>query len=83
MAISIVYPDRPSGYSQDQLAKAFDRLRASRDWNGSIRAEILATEERVVRAALLWFGSTVPLFTAVPGSPGRLIVTASRCRPRS
>jgi hypothetical protein len=77
MVTSIVYPDRPSGYSQDQLAKAFDRVRVSRDWKGPIRAEIPATEERVVQAALLWLGSTVPTFTAVPGSPNRLVVTAS------
>jgi len=76
MTTSIVYPDRPSGYSQNELVKAFGRVRVSRDWKGPIRAEILAAEEQVVRAALLWFGSIVATFTAVPGRPDRLVVTA-------
>jgi hypothetical protein len=80
MTTSIVYPDRPSGYSQNDLAKAFDRVRVSRDWKGPIRAEILATEQGVVQAALLWFGSTMPTFTAVPDRPDRLVVTTSGSR---
>lgn len=77
MVTSIVYPDRPGGYSQDQLAKAFAHLRVSRDWKGPILAEIPATEMEVVRAALLWFASARSTFSPVPNRPDRLLVTTS------
>jgi hypothetical protein len=69
-------PERLTGYRQEQLATAFDRVCDPRDWKGPIRAEIPEEDRVVVERAVYWFTDTVPMFTALPGASGRLEVRA-------
>ena len=76
MPASIVYRDRPTGFSHEQMARAFDRVRDPRDWRASINAEIPSEDRLVVQAAVIWFTATVPMFMPIPGQADRLLVTA-------
>lgn len=69
-------PERLTGYRQEQLAAAFDRVCDPRDWKAPIEAEILEQDRIVVEQAVHWFTDTVPMFTALPGASGRLEVRA-------
>jgi len=68
-------PQHATGYRQEQLAAAFDRIRDARDWKAPIRAVIPAAERPVVEQAVRWFTETTPVFVAVPGAD-QLEVTA-------
>lgn len=77
MTASIAYdPKRLTGYELDALAGAFDRVRNPRDWKAPIETVISASERPLVEAAVLWFTDTVPVFSAIAGSPDRLAVSA-------
>jgi hypothetical protein len=77
MTASIAYdPRRLTGYELDELAGAFDRVRSPRDWKAPIDAMITVAERSVVEKAVLWFTDTVPVFSAIAGSPDRLAVRA-------
>ena len=69
-------PERVTGFTQDQLARAFDRVRNPRDWKGPIRAVIPAADRQAVQKAVIWFTATVPKFSSVPGKADWLAVTA-------
>lgn len=69
-------PERLTGYRQEELAAAFDRVRDPRDWKAPIQAEIPEEDRLVVEQAVHWFTATVPMFTALPGPSGRLEVRA-------
>ena len=69
MTASAAYnPEHATGYRQEKLAAAFDRVRNPRDWKAPIRAMIPAAERPVVEQAVLWFTETVPEFVPVPGA---------------
>lgn len=69
-------PQLQTGYRQEQLAAAFDRVRNPRDWQAPIRALIPVEEQPVVEQAVQWFTNTVPVFVPAPGREGRLLVQA-------
>lgn len=69
-------PEQETGYRQEQLAEAFDRVRDARDWQAPIRALIPADEKPVVEQAVRWFTDTVPVFLPAPGREDRLLVRA-------
>lgn len=71
-----VDPERTTGFRQDQLAAAFDRVRDPRDWQGPIEAEIPVGERLVVEKAVEWFTDTSPIFLVLPEASGRLMVRA-------
>lgn len=73
-------PERVTGYRQEELAAAFDRVRNPRDWKAPIHAVIPATERRLVERAVLWFTDTVPEFVAAPGEMDQLLVRAQGYR---
>jgi hypothetical protein len=77
MTQSLAYdPERLTGYRQEELAAAFDRVCDPRDWQAQVHAEIPAEDRRLVERAIHWFTDTVPMFTALPGASGRLEVRA-------
>lgn len=77
MTASIAYdPRRLTGFELDELAGAFDRVRNPRDWKAPIDTVIPASERSLVEKAILWFTDTVPVFSAIAGSPDRLAVCA-------
>ena len=77
MTASAAYdPKSITGFRQDELAAAFDRVRDARDWKAPIRAVIPADERPLVEQAVLWFTETRPVFESVPGQTGRLVVMA-------
>jgi hypothetical protein len=81
MTASIAYdPKRLTGYQLEQLAAAFDRVRDPRDWKAPIEAVIAAAERPLVEQAVLWFTDTVPVFSAIAGTPDRLAVRAKGYR---
>jgi hypothetical protein len=63
-----------TGYTYQQLARAFDRVRDPRDWRRPVRAEIPAEMEEVVARAVVWFTATAPAFAAT--ERGQLLATA-------
>lgn len=69
-------PERLTGYRQEQLAAAFDRVRDPRDWKEPIKAVIPEADRTLIEQAVHWFTDTVPMFTALPGASGRLEVKA-------
>jgi hypothetical protein len=69
-------PERLTGFRQEQLASVFDRVRDPYDWKAPIAAEIAAADRVAVERAVHWFTDTVPVFLAVPGESGRLVVMA-------
>jgi hypothetical protein len=69
-------PERLTGYRQEQLAAAFDRVRDPRDWKAPIEAVIPEGDRVLVEHAVHWFTDTIPMFTALPGASGRLEVRA-------
>ncbi len=69
-----------TGYRFDQLAAAFDRVMACRDWKGPIRAVIPAGDRPVVEQAVLWFTRTIPEFVANSDGADFLLVTAAGYR---
>lgn len=71
---------RQTGYRQEQLAAAFDRVRDPRDWQAPIRASIPADQRPVVDQAVRWFTDTAPVFRPVPGQEGTLLVRAGGYR---
>lgn len=76
MTASLAYdPVRMTGYRQDQLAAAFDRVRNERDWHGPISAVIRQEDRMLVEWAVYWFTGTTPTFMAT-GQPGQLAVSA-------
>jgi hypothetical protein len=76
MTASMAYsPEHATGYRQEQLAAAFDRIRNARDWKAPIRAVIPAAERPVVEQAVRWFTETAPVFAPIQGGD-RLEVTA-------
>jgi hypothetical protein len=71
-----VDPELLTGYRQDQLAAAFDRVRDPQDWQAPIEAEIHEGERLVVEKAVEWFTDTSPMFLVLPEASGRLMVRA-------
>ena len=69
-------PEQRTGFTQERLARAFDRVRNPRDWKGPIRAIIPADDRRAVQEAVMWFTGTLPVFRRVPGETAWLAVTA-------
>ncbi len=69
-----------TGYQFDQLAAAFDRVMACRDWKGPIRAVIPAGDRKLVEQAVLWFTRTAPEFVAESDGSDFLLVTAAGYR---
>jgi hypothetical protein len=69
-----------TGYRFDQLAAAFDRVMACRDWKGPIRAVIPAGDRQIVEQAVLWFTRTVPEFVAERDGALFLLITAAGYR---
>lgn len=69
-------PQRLTGFRQDQLAAAFDRVRDPRDWKAPIRAVIKREQQTVVAEAVRWFTDTDPVFIPAPDASGRLLVSA-------
>lgn len=69
-------PERLTGFRQDQLAAAFDRVRDPRDWKAPIRAVIKPEQQAVVAQAVRWFTDTDPEFLSAPDATGRLLVIA-------
>ena len=69
-----------SEFPMHHLARAFDRVRGSRDWKAPIRAEISAVDRPVVEQAVRRFTATLPVFDPVPGNPERLTVSAAGYR---
>ncbi len=68
--------ERMTGFRQEELAAAFDRVRDPRDWQGPIEAEIPEGDRRLVEKAVEWFTDTSPMFLALPEASGRLKVRA-------
>lgn len=66
---------RPSGFSHEQLAQAFDRVRDPRDWRGPVRAEIPIEMQAVVAEAVICFTATDPVFEPAD-RPELLLATA-------
>jgi len=65
-----------TGFTQQRLAEAFDRVRDPRDWMAPISAEVDASDQVLIEQAVLWFTDSVPTFGPVPGIPHRLAVSA-------
>jgi hypothetical protein len=63
-----------TGYTYQQLARAFDRVRDPRDWRRPVRAEIPAEMEELVARAVVWFTATAPAFAVT--ERGQLLATA-------
>ncbi|MFN0181639.1 MAG: hypothetical protein ACKVZ0_22755 [Gemmatimonadales bacterium] len=63
-----------TGYTYQQLARAFDRVRDPRDWRRPVRAEIPVEMEELVARAVVWFTATTPAFAAT--ERGQLLATA-------
>lgn len=77
MSASIAHsPERVTGFRQEQLAAAFDRVRNPRDWKAPISAVIPAAERPLVEKAVFWFTDTVAEFSAASGNADELVVTA-------
>jgi hypothetical protein len=72
-----------TGYRQEQLAAAFDRVMNPRDWQAPIRSVIPAAERHLVEQAVLWFTDTVPAFEPAPGETDLLVITAPGYRRRA
>ena len=53
---------RRPGFSHEQLAQAFDRVRDPRDWRGPVRAEIPIEMRALVAEAVICFTATDPVF---------------------
>jgi len=68
-------PREVTGFTHQQLAQAFDRVRDPRDWRGPIRAEIPAEMRALVARAVVWFTATAPAFEPT-GSADLLLATA-------
>ena len=69
-------PQSQTGYRQEQLAAAFDRVRNARDWKAPIEAVIPAAERPVVEQAVRWFTDTTPEFVPSAEGSDRLMVSA-------
>lgn len=68
-------PARPSAYTHEQLAQAFDRVRDPRDWRGPVRAEIPIEMQALVAEAVIRFTATDPVFEPA-ARPELLLATA-------
>jgi hypothetical protein len=79
----IQHPVRQTGFTIEELRRAFDQVIDTRDWMGPILSIIPTSERRLVGQAIIWFTSTIPAFGALPGHPERLVVSAAgyRCGP--
>lgn len=69
-------PEHQTGFRQEQLAAAFDRVKDTRDWRAPIRTVIPVGERAVVEQAVRWFTHTVPVFLPAPGREDHLLVRA-------
>ncbi|MDZ4674791.1 MAG: hypothetical protein SGI84_10065 [Gemmatimonadota bacterium] len=69
-------PRQVTGFTQQHLADAFDRVRDPRDWMAPIVAEVDRSDQSLVEQAVLWFTDSAPSFEPVPGQPDRVSVSA-------
>lgn len=67
---------RPPDFSPEELGAAFDRVQDPRDGDGPILAVIPASDWQLVRAAVVWFTATRPVFWQLTPASSRLVVTA-------
>ncbi len=64
-----------TGFTHQQPAQAFDRVRDARDWRRPVRVEIPAEIEAVVAEAIIQFTATTPVFLPT-GRADHLLATA-------